>query len=97
MLEISSAALARRRARRRWHSADASEGGKGRPTGLDGPKGRVGQLAAGPIGPEAEKNPLGIKLDFLNLPRLCKFAQGDLGGMLTQGFFLNSSSILKDF
>jgi hypothetical protein len=43
------------------------------------------------------KNPFGIKIGFLNLLRLWKFAQGDLGGILTQGFFLNSSSILKDF
>jgi hypothetical protein len=41
----------------------------------------------GPIGPEAEKNPFGIKIGFLNLLRLWKFIQGDLGGILTQGFF----------
>jgi hypothetical protein len=57
----------------------------------------VGHLAAGPIGPEAEKNPFRIKIGFLNLLWLEKFAQGDLGGILTQGFFLNSSRILKDF
>jgi hypothetical protein len=28
-----------------------------------------------------------IKIGFLNLPRLWKFAQRDLGGILTQGFF----------
>jgi hypothetical protein len=33
----------------------------------------------------------------LNLPKLWKFAQGDLGGILTQGFFLNSSRILNNF
>jgi hypothetical protein len=38
-----------------------------------------------------------IKIRFLYLPRLWKFAQEDLGGILTQGFFLNSSRILKDF
>jgi hypothetical protein len=27
-----------------------------------------------------------IEIGFLNLPRLWKFAQGDLGGILTQGF-----------
>jgi hypothetical protein len=37
-----------------------------------------------------------IKFDFLNIPRLWKFAQGDLGGILTWGFFLNSR-LLKDF
>jgi hypothetical protein len=57
----------------------------------------MGQLAAGPIGPEAEKNTFGIKIEFLNLPRLWKLAQGDLGGILTQGFFLNSSRIRRDF
>jgi hypothetical protein len=30
-------------------------GGRRRPAGLGGPKGWVGRLAAGPIGPEAEK------------------------------------------
>jgi hypothetical protein len=39
----------------------------------------------------------GFKIGFLNLPRFWKFAQGDLGGIWTQGFFLNSSSLLKDF
>jgi hypothetical protein len=33
----------------------------------------------------------------LNIPRLWKFVQGDLGGILTWGFFLNSSRLLKDF
>jgi hypothetical protein len=59
--------------------------------------GQWGQLAAGLIGPEPEKNIFGIKIRFLNLIRLWKFAQGDLGGILTQWFFLNSSRILKDF
>jgi hypothetical protein len=57
----------------------------------------VGRLATGLIGPETEKNSFRIKIGFLNLPRLWKFAQGDLGGILTQGLFLNSSRILKDF
>jgi hypothetical protein len=39
----------------------------------------------------------GLKIGFLNLPRLWKFAQGDLGGIWTQGFFLNSSRLLKYF
>jgi hypothetical protein len=68
-----------------------------RHAGLGGPKGRVGRLAAGPIGPEAEKYPFGIKIGFLNLPMLWKFVQGDLGGILTHRFFLNSSRILEDF
>jgi hypothetical protein len=37
------------------------------------------------------------KIWFLNIPRLWKFAQGDLEGILTWGFFLNSSRLLKDF
>jgi hypothetical protein len=35
----------------------------------------VGWLATGPIGPEAEKNPFGIKIGILNLPWLWKFAE----------------------
>jgi hypothetical protein len=65
-----TAALARQRARRSRPSVGAGEGGRGRPVGRGGPKGLVGQLAAGPIGPEAKKNPFGIKIGFLNLPRL---------------------------
>jgi hypothetical protein len=34
-----------------------------------------------------------LKIGFLNLPRLWKF----VGGILTRGFFLNSSRLLKDF
>jgi hypothetical protein len=39
-----------------------------------GRQGQVGRLAAGSIGPEAEKNPSRIEIGFLNLPRLWKFA-----------------------
>jgi hypothetical protein len=38
-----------------------------------------------------------LEIGFLNLPRLWKFAQEKLGGILTWGFFLNSSKLLKDF
>jgi hypothetical protein len=38
-----------------------------------------------------------IKIEFLNLPRLWKFVEGDLGGILRWGFFQNSSRLLKDF
>jgi hypothetical protein len=48
-------------------------------------------------GCDTEKIPFGIKIRFLNLSRLWKFAQGDLERILTQGFFLNSSRILKEF
>jgi hypothetical protein len=38
-----------------------------------------------------------IKIGFLNIPRHWKFAQGDLGGILTWGFFLKSSRLSKYF
>jgi hypothetical protein len=72
-------------------------GGRRRPARPGGPKGRVGRVAAGLIGPEAEKNPFGIEFGILNLPSLWKFVQRDFRGILTPGFFLNSSRILKDF
>jgi hypothetical protein len=57
----------------------------------------VGRLVAGPIDRKLKKNPFRIKIRFLNLHGRWKFAQGDLGKILTQEFFLNSSKILKDF
>jgi hypothetical protein len=33
----------------------------------------------------------------LIIARLWKIIEGDLGGILTGGFFLNSSRLLKDF
>jgi hypothetical protein len=41
---------------------------------------------AGLIGPKAEKNPFRIKIRFLNLQRIWKFVQEDLGGILMWGF-----------
>jgi hypothetical protein len=41
--------------------------------------------------------PFGIKIRFLNLHGFWKFVQGNLGGILTPGLFLNSSRLLKDF
>jgi hypothetical protein len=41
--------------------------------------------------------PFGNKIGFLNLQRLWKFAQGNLGGILWWGIFLNSPRIPKDF
>jgi hypothetical protein len=38
-----------------WEEGGAGEGGRGRPVGPSGPKGRVGWLAAGSIWLEAEK------------------------------------------
>jgi hypothetical protein len=51
----------------------------------------------GQMGENPKKIPFRIKNKFLNIPRLWKFAQGDFGGILTQGFFLNSSRLLKYF
>jgi hypothetical protein len=65
-----------------------------------GRRGQVGQKAElaswllGRLGRKMKKNPFRIKIRFLNLPRLCKFVQGDLGGIWILGFFLNSSRIL---
>jgi hypothetical protein len=51
----------------------------------------------GRMGRNQRKNYFRIKFEFLNIQRLWKFAQGDLGGILTWVFFLNSSRLLKDF
>jgi hypothetical protein len=72
--------------------------GEGRPVGLAGPKAKWASKASRA---ESEKwigrRIFRIKIGFLNLPRLWKFAQGDLGGIWTQGFFLNPSRLLKYF
>jgi hypothetical protein len=57
--------------------------------GLARPLGRLAQ--------KLKKISFSIKIEFLNLPRLWKFVEGDLGGILRWGFFLNSSRLLKDF
>jgi hypothetical protein len=84
--------------------ARVREGGRGRGRSLVGwlgllgclgPKGRMGRLA---VGLKVEgKNHFTIKIGFLNIPGLWKFVQGDLGGILIWGFFLNSSRLLKTF
>jgi hypothetical protein len=51
----------------------------------------------GRLGRKPGEIPFRIKIGFLNLQRLWKFVQGDLGGILMWGFFLNSSRHLKDF
>jgi hypothetical protein len=57
--------------------------------GLAGPEAdRAARLA----GPKARKMISELKIEILNLPRLWKFVEGDLGGILTWGFFLNFSS-----
>jgi hypothetical protein len=51
-----------------------------------GQRGRLGQRPSGPQGRPGRKQGKRIskfKIRFLNLPRLWKFAQGDLGGILT--------------
>jgi hypothetical protein len=65
--------------------------------GLVGLRGRMGRLAAGPIGPKVKEQKFLKKIWFLIIARLWKIIEGDLGGILTWGFFLNSSRLLKDF
>jgi hypothetical protein len=88
-VEIGAAAPWRVRPGRRWMAAEALlYFGRG-------PKGRIGRL-----GDWAEiwrEILFGIKIGFVNLPRLWKFVQGHLGGILMWGFFLNSSRLFKDF
>jgi hypothetical protein len=60
---------------------------------------RAGDDDADKVGPaEIKRKRISeLKIGFLNLPRLWRFVEGDLGGILTWGFFLNSSRLLKDF
>jgi hypothetical protein len=63
-----------------------------------GRKAEQAGMVAVPTGPTARKKiPFGIKIRFLNISRLWKFIQEDLGGILMLGFFLNCSRSLKDF
>jgi hypothetical protein len=48
--------------------------------GLAGPE---AERAARLAGPKAWKMIFELKIGFLNLPRLWKFVEGDLGGILT--------------
>jgi hypothetical protein len=76
-------------------------GGLGRPAGQGrGRTGRLGRegLPGRKVGrAEAKKKNFRIKIGFLNLARLWKIVEEDLGGILTWGFFLNSSRLFKDF
>jgi hypothetical protein len=68
------------------------------PGGLAGPH-RPDRLT-GQLGRLAEfhgRNSFGFKFNVGYLPRLWKFAQGDLGEIWTWRFFLNSSRLLKGF
>jgi hypothetical protein len=57
-----------------------------------------GQAGCGVNRPKIKKKRnFRIKIGFLNLPRLWKFVEGDLGGILTRGFFLNSARLLRYF
>jgi hypothetical protein len=61
---------------------------------------RLGRRPSGPQGWPGRKQGKRIselKFGFLNLSMLWKFVEGDLGEILTWGFFLNSSMLLKDF
>jgi hypothetical protein len=53
--------------------------GSRRPAGCSGPA----RAGLGRMGRNPKKIPFRIKIKFLNIPRLWKFAQGDLGGILT--------------
>jgi hypothetical protein len=63
-------------------------------SGLAGPE---AEWAVRSAGPKSRKRISELKIGFLNLPRLWKFVEGDLGGILTWGFSLNSSRLLKYF
>jgi hypothetical protein len=88
----------------RKDATDARTGWAGRDGfGLQGQCGQWAGWARGRVGrkvgrAEIRKKEISeLKIGFLNLARLWKFVEGDLGGILTWGFFLNSSRLLKDF
>jgi hypothetical protein len=53
--------------------------------GIQRPAGhsRTARAGLGRMGQNLRKIPFQIKIEFLNIPRLWKFAPGDLGGILT--------------
>jgi hypothetical protein len=65
--------------------------GLGRPVGFSlwerrgqqEPAGPKAEWAARSAGPKMKKKIFELEIGFWNLPRLWKFAQGDLGGILT--------------
>jgi hypothetical protein len=61
------------------------------------PAGPKAEWAARSAGLKVKKKIFELEIGFWNLPRLWKFAQGKLGGILPWGVFLNSSKLLKDF
>jgi hypothetical protein len=54
--------------------------GDGATSGLAGPE---AEWATGSVGPKERKRISELKIRFLNLPRLWRFVEGDLGGILT--------------
>jgi hypothetical protein len=92
------------RRRRQWsHRLEwGREEGKGaRPGGLAQPAASLGAKKAGwllgCLGGKLKEKSFRHKIWVLNILGLWKFIQGDLGGILIWGFFLNSSRLLKDF
>jgi hypothetical protein len=78
---ISAITPTARVGRAAWASLWASAYGRGeRPAGQTG---RTAEWAARSVGLKAKKRISELKIGFLNLLRLWKFAQGDLGGILT--------------
>jgi hypothetical protein len=68
-----------------WAGRAISACRDGAACGLAGPEAKQ---AAGSAGPKIrKKRNFWIKFGFLNLPRLWKFVEGDLGRILTWGFF----------
>jgi hypothetical protein len=64
-----------------------------RPAGQSGPA----RARLGWVGRNLKRILFQIKIGFLNISKLWKFAQGDLGGIWTQILFLNYSGLLKYF
>jgi hypothetical protein len=82
----SVAPMARRHERRRWWHRWLGEGGRKGKGGTAwwagsaclAARGQLGGWAGWPLGRKLKKISFLIKIEFLNMPRLWKFAQGDL-------------------
>jgi hypothetical protein len=71
-----------------------------RPARGEGPAGPARPKAEWAVrlaGPKLKKKNIWIKNWIFEFTKALQFAQGDLGGILTWGFFLNSSRLLKYF
>jgi hypothetical protein len=62
-----------------------------------GPRGRMGRVAAWVGRPNVKEKNFRIKNWIFEFTKAWKIVEGDLGGIFTWGFFLNSSKLLKDF